>query len=127
MTRKITKKEYMSSGKTLNFLPGGVASCPGRGAAFKGDAEHRRSCRPAETGPRFRIPLHRDPGSAAHRHSASKTRVNALMARATRCAASGERHADAAAVRKATGHRLKISFQPMKGKGESVICQLWCT
>src|SRR3954454_21118470 len=115
MTRKITKKEYMSSGKTLNFLPGGVASCPGRGAAFKGDAEHRRSCRPAEPGPRFRIPLHRDPGSAAHRHSASKTRVNALMARATRCAASGERHADAAAVRKSDGTPAQDQFSADEG------------
>src|SRR5215211_2965068 len=41
--------------------------------------------------PVFSAASNRDPGSAAHRHSASKTRVNALMARAARCAASGER------------------------------------
>jgi hypothetical protein len=46
------------------------------------------SCRFAEPGPRFlRVTSNRGHGSAAHRHSASKTRVNALMAKsyALRC------------------------------------------
>ena len=48
------------------------------------DAVRHSSCRSAEPGPRFLTSPYRGPGSAAHRfakcHSASKTRVNALMA-----------------------------------------------
>jgi hypothetical protein len=54
-------------------------SCPGRGAAFF--MPLRRTGTVPNTGVRD------GPGSAAHRHSASKTRVNALMAKggALRC------------------------------------------
>jgi len=47
----------------------------------------------AEPGPRADLWL--SPGSAAHRHSASKTRVNALLGR---CAASGARRRGIAAT-----------------------------
>jgi len=52
--------------------PQQCAPCPGRGAAFF--TMHRRA------GTQDDAASTMDPGSAAHRHSASRTRVNALMA-----------------------------------------------
>jgi len=73
-------------------IPGSALKCAARGracpraratratrgwcAADPGPSETRRLC---------------GPGPAVHRHSASKTRVNALKARASRCTASGTR------------------------------------
>src|SRR5437899_8141601 len=65
----------------------GLGVCPGRSAARSGALQTRD---------RYAHRLWNGPASAVHRHSASKTRVNALMAlhrvRDTSCYSEGTRH-----------------------------------